>query len=91
MRREWTTILAHMPARAGHPSRAQIEDAVCGRVSAEEAARVRAHAAECPTCGPRLAREEEIRRNLEVLKQDQPRVDVVQQVLERIEVDSHDT
>ena len=76
-----------MPARAGHPSRAQIEAAVFGQMGAEEAARVRAHAAACSTCGPRLAQEEETRRRLEVLKQDQPRVDVVQQVLERIEID----
>jgi hypothetical protein len=49
---------------------------------------VRAHAAECPTCGPKLATEEETRRRLQMLKQDQPRVDVVQQVLERL--DGHD-
>jgi anti-sigma factor RsiW len=79
-----------MSRRAGHPSKAQIEAAVFGRLGAEEAARLRAHAADCPICGPRLAREEDTRRRLEVLKQDQPRVDVVQQVLERIEIDAHD-
>jgi anti-sigma factor RsiW len=77
-----------MPSRAGHPSRAQIEAAVFGQMAPEAAARVRAHAAECPTCGPRLAEEEDTRRRLEALKQDQPRVDVVQQVLERIESES---
>ena len=77
-----------MRTRGGHPSRAQIEAAVFGQLGAEDAAQVRAHAAECPTCGPRLAQEEDTRRRLEVLKQDQPRVDVVQQVLERIDSDT---
>jgi anti-sigma factor RsiW len=77
-----------MRTPGGHLSRAQIEAAVFGQASPEEAARVRAHAAECPTCGPKLATEEETRRRLQMLKQDQPRVDVVQQVLERL--DGHD-
>ena len=83
-----------MRTRARHPSKAQIEAAVEGEPGAEDAERVRAHAAECPTCGPRLAQaqadEEVTRRRLQVLKQDQPKVDVVRQVLERIETDSRD-
>ena len=83
-----------MRTRAAHPSKAQIEAAVDGQLGAEDAERVRVHAAACPTCGPRLAQaqadEEDTRRRLQVLKQDQPEVDVVQQVLERIETDAHD-
>jgi anti-sigma factor RsiW len=74
-----------MRTRAGHPSRSQIEAAVFGQLSEEEAAQVRAHAAECPTCGPRLAQEEDTLARLRVLKQDQPQVDVVQQVLDRLD------
>jgi anti-sigma factor RsiW len=79
-----------MRTRAGHPSRSQIEAAVFGQLGADDAARVRAHAAECPTCGPRLAQEEDTLARLQVLKQDPPKVDVVQQVLERLEVESPD-
>jgi anti-sigma factor RsiW len=74
-----------MRTRAGHPSRSEIEAAVFGQLDPQDAARVRAHAAECPTCGPRLAQEEDTLARLQVLKHDQPKVDVVQQVLERIE------
>lgn len=74
-----------MRTRAGHPSRSQIEAAVFGQLGEEDAARVRAHAAECPTCGPRLAQEQDTLARLQVLKQDQPKVDVVQQVLDRLD------
>jgi hypothetical protein len=74
-----------MSTRSGHPSRALIEAAGFGQLGADEAARVRAHAASCKMCGPRLATEEETRRRLEVLRQDPPRVNVVNQVLERID------
>ena len=78
-----------MSTRSRHPSGDQIEDAVCRpELDPEEAARVRAHAASCERCRARLAEEEKMRRRLGLLRQDEPEVDVVQQVLDRI--DAHD-
>jgi hypothetical protein len=49
---------------------------------------VRAHAADCPRCGPRLAREDATHRRLELLKTDVPEVDVVGPVLDQIGVEA---
>ena len=43
-----------------------------------------AHAASCPDCRKLLTREDDVRRQLALLRIGEPRIDVVEQVMERI-------
>lgn len=70
-----------------HPSPEQLEAVAFGWVPAEEAHRIRDHAAHCPTCGPLLAADVEIRARLALLRADEPLVNVVPRVLQRIAVE----
>jgi anti-sigma factor RsiW len=74
---------------SAHFSPEQIEAAAFGRLGEAEAAQVRAHAAGCARCRRRLAADDEVHRRLAPLADEQPpAVDVVEQVMERI--DAHE-
>jgi hypothetical protein len=68
-----------------HPSAEQLEAAAFGWLSEAEAEPIRAHARGCKTCAPRLALEEETRRQLTLLHRLAPRVSAVDAVLSRLE------
>jgi hypothetical protein len=72
-----------MSAEERHPSPQELEAAALGWLP--DAGAVRAHAARCPRCRSLLADEEELLRLLATSRRHEPRVDVVDQVLARIE------
>jgi hypothetical protein len=53
-------------------------------VSPGEAGPGWAHVAACPDCRLLLSRDDELRRRLALLRLDEPRIDVVDQVMEQI-------
>lgn len=68
-----------------HPSGEQLEAAVFGWVPEAEAREIRAHATTCPTCGLILHQNEDIQRQLSLLRAAEPRVEIAQRVLGRLE------
>ena len=72
---------------ATHPIR-HIEAVTSGRAAAKDVRRVWAHAARCPACRELLLRDEELRRRLALLREDEPRIDVLAQVMRQIEADA---
>jgi hypothetical protein len=68
-----------------HPSAKQLEAAAFGWLPDAEARQIRAHAADCPTCGPALQQDEGVRRRLRLLRAVEPRVEVAERVLGRLE------
>lgn len=72
-----------------HPSRDQIEAAAFGHLDATASEDVQAHAAGCTRCARLLAKDQEVAGRLAVLTQDDPpAVDIVDQVLNRL--DAHE-
>src|ERR687885_2599331 len=68
----------------GHPSAERLDAVAYGWLPGPAAPQVRAHAASCPRCGPRLASEEQPHQQLALLRDGEPRVDVVATVLEQL-------
>jgi hypothetical protein len=61
-------------------------DAVAFGWAAEDDVRARwAHATGCRACGSLLTRDDEIHRRLALLRDDEPRIDVLKQVMQQIE------
>jgi anti-sigma factor ChrR (cupin superfamily) len=67
-----------------HPSPEQIEAVAHGWLVGPAAQQLRAHAAACLRCGPRLAAEDQLHRQLALLRRGEPRVDVVAAVLDQV-------
>ena len=55
-----------------------------GWLAGAAAQHLRAHALTCSTCGPRLAAEQELRRQLALLRRGEPPVDLVAAVLRQL-------
>lgn len=68
-----------------HSSRVDIEAAAFGQLEPAKHAAVQAHAARCNRCSSLLARDLEVRQCLMQLTSDEPKVDVVAAVLQRLE------
>jgi hypothetical protein len=58
---------------------------VFGRLAAGESRAIRGHAAACAICGRALRREESVLQRLEALRKDEPRIDVLGRVLDRLD------
>ena len=69
-----------------HPATYLLQAAVFGGLRSEETRAIRAHASGCSRCSSLVARDEEIRRRLATLRADEPRVDVLNEVLRRTNV-----
>ena len=61
-----------------------LDAAAFGRASVEEARAIWAHAAACAECRLLLTRDDEVRRRLALLRIDEPRIDVLDQVMQRV-------
>jgi hypothetical protein len=72
------------PAGAAPEHLGGLDAAAFGRASVAEARAIWAHAAACPECRLLLARDDEVRRRLALLRIDEPRIDVLDQVIQRI-------
>ena len=72
-------------ARSGPHPRQQLEALAYGWLAEPEASVVRAHVAGCPSCQALVADAEAVRERLALLQQGEPRIDVLEQVLRRIE------
>jgi hypothetical protein len=64
-----------------------LDAAAFGRASVAEARAIWAHAAVCPECRSLLTRDDELRRRLALLRIDEPRIDVLDEVIKRITQD----
>lgn len=65
----------------------QLEALAYGWLSEREAGAVQAHLAGCPSCQALVADAEAVRERLALLHRGEPRIDVLEQVLRRIESD----
>jgi hypothetical protein len=68
-----------------HPTAERLEATVFGWLPEAEAREIRAHAGECPTCGKALRRDEDVHRRLSLLRAAEPRLEVAEGVLARID------
>jgi anti-sigma factor ChrR (cupin superfamily) len=67
-----------------HPSVEQLEAAAFGWLPEAQVRQIRAHAADCPTCGQALQQDDDVRRRLSLLREAEPRIDVSERVLARL-------
>ena len=67
-----------------HPLQ-QLEALAYGWLAEPEASAVRAHVAGCPSCQALVADAEAVRQRLALLQQGEPKIDVLEQVLRRID------
>jgi anti-sigma factor RsiW len=74
-----------MSSAEGHSSRADLEAAAFGQLSDADEAAVEVHAAQCQRCGSLLAEDVAVRQMLARLASYEPHIDVVAQVLARID------
>jgi anti-sigma factor ChrR (cupin superfamily) len=70
---------------AGHPSAEQLEAVAFGHLADGEAGPIRAHAATCPACARLLAADAEVKRLLDDHAASEPAIDVVSDVLHRLD------
>jgi hypothetical protein len=70
---------------AVHPPADQLEAAAFGWLSDGEARGIRGHAARCPTCSRLLALDDAVRQRLISLRGREPRIEVLGQVVRRID------
>jgi hypothetical protein len=66
---------------------AQDQAAALGWTTPQEARAIMVHVAQCLACRALLERDEEIRRRLALLRDREPSIDVLQQVMERIDTE----
>jgi hypothetical protein len=69
--------------RPAHPTAQQLEGLVFRRLDEDEARRVASHARDCPACRARVERDVRLRRRLQLLRADEPRVDIVDAIVRR--------
>jgi hypothetical protein len=62
-----------------------LEAAVFGRLAEGESRLIRAHAAACAKCGLALRREQSVLKRLEALRRDEPTINVLGRVLDRLD------
>jgi hypothetical protein len=73
-----------MDADVWHPARDQLEGAAFGWLADDETCAIWAHAARCPRCATLLAADDEVRRRLLLLRAEEPRIEVLPDVLRQI-------
>ena len=71
-----------------HPVDEQVEGAAFGWITATQADTIRAHTAKCQACRSVLENDLDIRERLSLLRTEERRVDVLEQVMRRVHQES---
>jgi hypothetical protein len=66
----------------------ELEGTAFGWVSARRAETVQAHAASCQACRSALEHDLDVRERLDLLRAEEPRVDVLEEVMRRVHQES---
>jgi hypothetical protein len=69
--------------QAAHPTAQQLEGLAFRQLSEDETRRVAVHAQDCPVCRAQVERDVRLRQRLGLLRADEPRVDLVDEILRR--------
>jgi hypothetical protein len=70
-----------------HPVR-EMDTVSFASAAAEDVRRIWAHAARCQPCRALLLRDDELRRRLALLRECEPRIDVLERVMQQIDADA---